>query len=81
MIVDVWDISTFDRELIRKLNSGIGVIRSYHTTDHEMLLSYDLATGLDRPPIRLENPHASAFQALLGEIGELMNSRTIRAWH
>jgi len=76
--IDVWDVSTFDSELIEALEANADLIRQYLKVDHEIFLSYDHGRGPSRPMLRPENPHASGFLALMESIGRLLERRTIR---
>ena len=80
-IIDLWDYGSFDYELRRFLEPNAQLIQDYFKTDHAIFLSHDLGRGLDRSPIRPDNPHAGAYYNLLDELNPLMLSRTIRAYH
>jgi hypothetical protein len=79
--IDVWNAATFDSDLTAALNKHANLIQNYFRKDHDNFLAYDLAKGPDRALIRPDNPHAGGFYALQDAIGELMRSRTIRAYH
>lgn len=40
-LIDVWDLETFDPELIAILAAEAGTIRSYMIRDHEIFLAHD----------------------------------------
>ena len=80
-LIDVWDAKTFDGELSALLAKEGDFVRNYMTTDHRVFLVHDLGRSPERPMLRPENPYTSAFGALKEAISELMQSRTIRAWH
>jgi len=79
--VDVWDIRTFDSELLVQLEANADLIRAYFQTDHQIFLLHDLGRGPERSILRPENSHASDFYELLAVIGLQMGTRTIRAFH
>lgn len=78
--MDVWDIKTFDSDLMARLDREAELVRSFFQAEREIVLSYDLA---DRAicALRPINSHAQDFLQLKEEIGREMESRTIRAWH
>ncbi|MBB2793638.1 UNVERIFIED_ORG: hypothetical protein GGD58_002497 [Rhizobium pisi] len=80
-VIDVWDARTFDLDLLEVLEDCAEEIVGYFDTDHAIFLSYDNVDGPDRPIMRPDNPHAAAYYALLDRVGDLMASRTIRAFH
>jgi hypothetical protein len=80
-IIDVWDLGTFDGDLLKVLESNADLIRGYFDTDKQIFLSYDLGRGANRPMLRPENPYAAEFYALLEAMDRRMAARTIRAFH
>ncbi|RVJ59511.1 hypothetical protein CN166_12550 [Sinorhizobium medicae] len=80
-VIDVWDARSFDLGLLKVLKEQAEEITSYFDTDHAIFLSYDNLDGPDRPILRPDNPHAAAYYALLDRVGDLLASRTIRAFH
>lgn len=80
-IIDVWDLGTFDEDLLKVLESNTDLIRAYFDTDKQIFLSYDLGRGADRPMLRPENPYAAEFYSLLEAMDRRMAARTIRAFH
>jgi hypothetical protein len=79
--IDVWDIWTFDPELLMELEANADLIRAYFQTDNQIFLSHDLGRGPERSILRPDNPHASDFYKLLDVIGLQMGTRTMRAFH
>lgn len=79
--IDVWDLETFDPDLIAVLAAEADTVRSYMVRDHEIFLAHDLGRGPERAILRPENAHAGAFMALKERLGAEMKTRTIRAWH
>ncbi|WP_157083425.1 hypothetical protein [Bradyrhizobium manausense] len=63
------------------LDEHANLIQNYMTTDHEIFLAYDCGKGPGRRLIRPDNPYAGGFYALRDAIGEMMQERTIRAYH
>ncbi len=80
-LIDVWDEHTFDPNLLEVLDDHATPIRGYFDTEHAIFLSYDNASGPDRPVMRPNNPHAGAYYALLDIVDGVMASRSIRAFH
>lgn len=80
-LIDVWDANTFDEELSAVMATQAALIRHYLTTNDQIFLAYDLGRGTEEYMCRPENPYAAAFLALELAVAELMQSRTIRAWH
>jgi hypothetical protein len=80
-LIDVWDVQTFDFELIAFLEEHVDVVRDYLKTDHQIFLSHDLGRGPGRSIFRPENPHALAFHNLQERVDLEMQGRTIRAFH
>lgn len=81
VVIDVWDHSTFKADLREVLVGHAELIRAYFDTEHSIFLSYDLGRDPDRPMLRPENPHASAYYVLLNAVGELLAPCSIRAFH
>jgi hypothetical protein len=79
--IDVWDVRTFDSELLVQLGANADLIRAYFETDHQIFLSHDLGHSPEPSILRPTNPHASDFYELLDVIGLQMGKRTIRAFH
>ena len=80
-VIDVWNVQTFDHELLAVLGDHAQEIVGYFQTDHDIFLAYDNASGPNRPIMRPDNPYAPTYYGLLDTIGELMASRTIRTFH
>ena len=51
-IIDVWDVRTFDSDLLAQLEAQADLIRGYFETDHQIFISYELASGPERPILR-----------------------------
>jgi hypothetical protein len=79
-VIDVWDVRTFDAELIAALEGNADLIRDYLKMDREIFLSHDLGRG-PRSMLRPDNPHAANFLRLQEAIGREMQKRAIRAFH
>lgn len=79
--IDVWDLATFDAELVAILNANAELIGNYMARDHEIILTHELATGPDRALVRPNNAFAARIVALKDVLASEMQSRTIRAWH
>lgn len=80
-LIDVWDLKTFDPELIATLAAEADTIRGYMVREHEIVLAHDLGRARERSILRPRNAHADTFMALRECLGTEMQVRTIRAWH
>jgi hypothetical protein len=78
-LIDVWDAQSFDPELTALLHDHLDVITAYVARDREIFLAHEL--GRSRSLMRPDNVHAAAFHALQDAMGEVMQTRSIRAWH
>jgi hypothetical protein len=79
--IDVWDLTTFDAELVAILDNNADLIRNYMVRDHEIFLTHELAIGHDRALMRPTNAFAAGLVAFKEALALEMQSRTIRAWH
>ena len=79
--IDVWDLATFDAELVAVLEANAHLIRNYMARDPEIFRTYELATGHERALTRPSNAFATDFAALKEALALEMQARTIRAWH
>jgi hypothetical protein len=78
-LIDVWDVSTFDRELRRGLDDHASLIRDYIMTDRRLFLEREAS---DRRLPAPENPFAVDFYRMTERVVmKIMASRTIRGWH
>lgn len=77
--IDVWNLATFDKELLALLQSHGDVLRNYEMTEQK---NYKEQQAADRwVPLR-ENPYAAErMHVLENVIMPAMEQRTIRAWH
>src|SRR5258708_19700856 len=79
VLIDVWDTETFDQELISKLRANEQLVRDYLTTDRRQ---YEEREASDHRMPHASNPYARDYLAFLEAVGrDIMQSRTIRAWH
>ena len=78
LLIDVWDVETFDADLIAELRANAGLVRNYITTEQEIFLDHDVLGPNGR---YRSNPHAESYYGLLERMGRKMQSRIIRAWH
>ena len=78
-LIDVWDTETFDQGLISELRASEQLVRDYLTTDRRQ---YEEREASDHWMPHASNPYASEYFAFLEAVGrDIMQSRTIRAWH
>lgn len=80
-VIDVWDVSTFDDNLMKLLAAETDLVHDYMSTEHKIFLSYEFGRGSGRGLMRPSNPYAFGFMALKEAIANLMEQRAIRAWH
>lgn len=79
MLIDVWNIKTFDEALLANLYANSDVIRHYMVTSKKNLLEYVTA---DRWEPLQSNSYEPAYQDFVEKvISPAMEKRTIRAWH
>lgn len=76
-IVDVWDVQTYDGELLAMLDGQRQLLIDYFRAEKEIDAEY-AAPGYS---LRRDNPFADAFLRFVEHISAAMRSRTIRAWH
>lgn len=77
-IIDVWDVETFDCELRRELDAHTDVIHDYMLTSRRQWLERESPDSTMPYP---GNPYAGEFMRVNEHIVQLMEVRTIRAWH
>lgn len=77
-IIDVWDVGTFDLELREVLDDHSELISGYFITSRRQWLEREASDHTMPYP---ENPFAGDFIGLKEHVMELMQVRTIRAWH
>jgi hypothetical protein len=74
--IDVWNVETFDEDLLATLRTNSELVRNYIVTDREIFLERE-TSGL-RGAYRT-NPHGGSYYGLLEDLGRDMENRTIRA--
>jgi hypothetical protein len=77
-LIDVWELGSFDGELLSGLRHHANLVRNYIDTDRQIYRERE-ASGL-RPEYRV-NPHAKEYMRFVEMIGRQAEVRTIRAWH
>lgn len=76
---DVWDTGTFDKELMSRLRASTALVRDYLTTDRRL---FEEREASDNRMPHATNPYSSSYLAFVEDLGrDIMQSRTIRAWH
>lgn len=78
VLIDVWDVGTFDRELRQILTDRSELISGYFITSRRQWLEREASDHTMPYP---ENPFAGEFIDLKEQVMALMEHRTIRAWH
>lgn len=78
MILDTWNVDTFDDELMARLHAHRVLIGNYFTTERQQFLEREAASGW-LPAA--DNPFTRGYLDLLDDMGEELSRRTIRAWH
>lgn len=79
--ISLWDISTYDTNLIDVLREHAELIRAFHETKNRLFLDYDYGSNRGRLEPRPMNQHAEAYCRLEQDIAECLRDRTIRAFH
>lgn len=79
--IDVWDLATFDAQLVAILDANADLIWNYMVRDHEIFQTHELASGPDRALMRPSNAYAARIVSLKEALAFEMRSRTMRAWH
>jgi hypothetical protein len=78
-LVDVWDVATFDQELISNLRTETQLVRDYLTTDRRL---FEEREASDHRMAHRTNPYGRDYMAFVEQIGrDILQVRTIRAWH
>lgn len=76
--IDVWDATTFDPLLLRKLEKHVDLIGNYLSTSRRQWLEREVSDHRSPYP---ENAFGFAYSTLRDAIGDMMSERTVRAWH
>lgn len=76
--IDVWNAATFDDRLAGALREHAELVRDYLATDRQQFIARELS---DHTQPHAFNPFATAYGTLIEDIGQMMEARTIRAWH
>lgn len=79
--IDVWNVETFDSELLALLTGHAQLIRSYFDRHAYIFHSYDLQQGLNRPTMRPSNAYADDFCRLAEQLETPMRALAVRAFH
>jgi len=77
-LIDVWDIGTFDGDLLSELRANADLVRNYAAADAENFGS------CETPGLRARyqtNPHAEHYLHFLESLCRFIKGRTIRSWH
>ncbi len=78
MLIDTWDVETFDSELLEILSGQSELIVDYMTTSRRLRAEREASDH--RGPVPT-NPHGGAFVALKEDLEAVMKPHSIRAWH
>ena len=73
-LIDVWDVETFDEDLLGKLRARAELVHNYIVTDRE-----SEASGLR--PVYPSNPYSESYHRFLEDLDRDMETRTIHARH
>ena len=76
--IDVWDVETFDEDLLSKLREAADLITGYIETDRKHFLEREKSQH--RFP-HATNRYAGDYHAFVENLIPIMGSRSIRAWH
>jgi len=76
--VDVWDVGTFDDDLLKLLRANGGLVHDYLTADHERELERETSplTALFRI-----NPFSDEHERFVDNVSQMMHDCSMRAWH
>lgn len=77
-VIDVWDVRTFDPDLLQILTDHGDLLRDYHATSRENLIQRELSNRTGPYP---ENRFAGDHINLAERLMDVMARRTIRGWH
>lgn len=78
-LIDVWNVDTFDSDLLAELRCEADLIRDYTLTENRNFLEREAS---DRTSPYPTNPYSEAYLHFADDvIMPMMNARTIRAWH
>ena len=80
-IIDVWDVSSFDKNLLNALRAGSDLVVNYQRRRKECFDIYESSKKfgpvIDRPKNKYANDYVIFRDSFIG----LMAKRTIRGWH
>jgi hypothetical protein len=76
--IDVWDVSTFDDDLLGTLNEAASLLRDYLETAQANYLEREVSDHTRPYPT---NRFGSAYGEFVDSLAPMMNARTIRTWH
>lgn len=79
--VDVWNVATFDSDLLAILQASSQLISDHIRTEKQIFLDYEYSRRAQGYKPRPDNPHTAAFLRLKDQVSCEMEHRTIRAWH
>ncbi|MBN8197766.1 hypothetical protein [Thalassospira povalilytica] len=79
-MIDLWDVDTFDADVIDLLEKNEAVVRNYVEEENRIFLSYDLQRDQSLF-IRPRNQHATAYMELEENVHDLIASSSIRGFH
>jgi hypothetical protein len=77
-IIDVWNVETFEKDLLAGLCANAELIRNYIITDRKSFLERQESGRMGPYPT---NPYAASYFRFVEDVGRDMEARTIRAWH
>jgi len=77
-IIDVWNVQTFDGELLQFLESQASLVLSYFKAEQRIMIERERSNHRGIYP---SNPFSSAFRDLENCTAMILESRTMRVWH
>src|SRR5260370_3687710 len=77
-LIDVWNVETFDKDLLAALSANAELIRNYMVTDRKNFLERQAS---NRKEPYQTNPYAASYLRFVEDIGRDMEVRTILASH
>ena len=76
--IDVWDVDTFDSELLEVLSDAEELVRNYSLPSHQQYLEREASDHTNPYP---HNPFSEGYCDLKDALAAMMEGRQIRAWH
>lgn len=79
--IDLWNVQTFDAELVATLKGQADVICKYFLRKQEIFDTFHQSSLVNRPLLQPENEFSRAFCGVVEGVSDLMVKRSIRSFH